>query len=120
MNGVVYTQRMNIGWGLGDSGEAAYNTSTVIVDELFYLTPGAQNISAVEIGFLALGAGDGNGASVTSNFSLSLSLWQARGHVNLEPASVPLVEPGHTLILFLLVYGLCCSPIPSVVDVWRI
>ncbi|KAK4506539.1 hypothetical protein PRZ48_000271 [Zasmidium cellare] len=69
MTGYIYEQTMNVGFSTGGSGYTAYNTSTVVVDQMNYTTPSHKKTNAFEVGYLALGAGDASGGSPTQNFS---------------------------------------------------
>lgn len=88
MIGNIYTQTMHIGTFGGSAGQTVFNTSTVIVDGLTYLTPANKNITAVEIGFLALGDGDKSGGSTAASnnsdhgdiqaWNIPRSLWSSK------------------------------------------
>lgn len=54
--GEIFSQTMNVGKSADRNGYTIYNTSTAIVDSLNLTTPGNKNTTAIEVGFLALGA----------------------------------------------------------------
>ncbi|KAF2717103.1 hypothetical protein K431DRAFT_334631, partial [Polychaeton citri CBS 116435] len=67
MQGSVYAQTMSVGGGIsGLPGATCYNSSTVIVEEMSVRYPDGTNSTAIEIGYLALGA-----KSSTQSFALS-------------------------------------------------
>ena len=68
MFGNIYAQTMNVGWSDSSLGATAYTTSTAIVDNMYYITPSNENTTAVEVGYLALGAGDDKGGTPTQQF----------------------------------------------------
>lgn len=54
--GEIFSQTMNVGKSADGDGYTVYNTSTAIVDSFNFTTSSNTNISAIEVGFLALGA----------------------------------------------------------------
>lgn len=102
MTGYVYEQTMNVGFGQGGAGYTAYNTSTVIVDQMNYTTPSHRRCNAIEVGYLALGAGDASGGSPTQSFSTGgrdkpLLAWNLPGYFwehNLTPSFTYTLQVG--------------------------
>jgi len=105
MNGSIYAQTMNVGWSASSDGATGYNTSTVIISNMSYITPSYKNTTAMEVGYLALGAGDENGGSATQNFGTTNSIvtWNLPGYFwyhNITPSFSHTLQVGSAALQY--------------------